>query len=596
MIEYILKEEEELTIKDGEITYQLTSTNIQNNNVPTKNNSIIKLGPCEIKLKEHYKIDQNDSLLIFKVDIPKEGLLSFAVEYEVYHPITREILNMSYCQDIPIEIHLSASIEPDDIYKYDSDSDFYNDICFSFTNENGSDITINDRREEFVNNNLSICEPTCKLMGYLNETQEAICECSIKKQLSMISESYLNKGQFFEDLKKIENIFNFKVIRCYKYLFNKKTILEVNFGNYICIPIIFFFFLFCIIFFIKGFSKLKVQIQTLLNKLENINNKPKSKPKLNKNKNLIKKTNKGLKGKKTKNIHQKKVQKNKNKKPRKKLKFGKSTLRSELHLIQLNATKDSKSYKIQNKATTATNPKNKNIKKRKGEIIEYTDSEINSFTYLEALQNDKRTSIQYYFSLLRTKHELIFTFYPTVDYNSVYIKISLLLFTICLYYSINSLFYNGLIIHQIYENQGIFSFVYRLPQIIYSTLITTFINLIIKFLSLSEGDVLDIKKKKKIINMINTKKKLFHCLTCKFIFFYIIGIIFLLVFWIYLATFCFVYKNTQYYVIKDASISFGLSLIYPLFYNIFPGIFRIPSLKSKNRKYLYIISKILQFF
>ena len=132
------------------------------------------------------------------------------------------------------------------------------------------------------------------------------------------------------------------------------------------------------------------------------------------------------------------------------------------------------------------------------------------------------------------------------------------MFTICLYYSINSLFYNGLIIHQIYENQGIFSFVYRLPQIIYSTLITTFINLIIKFLSLSEGDVLYIKKKKKIINMINTKKKLFHCLTCKFIFFYIIGIIFLLVFWIYLATFCFVYKNTQYYVIKDASISFGL--------------------------------------
>ena len=96
--------------------------------------------------------------------------------------------------------------------------------------------------------------------------------------------------------------------------------------------------------------------------------------------------------------------------------------------------------------------------------------------------------------------------------------------------------------------------------------------------------------------MNNTKSKLFNCLTFKLILFYIIGIIFLLVFWIYLATFCFVYKNTQYYVIKDASISFSLSLIYPLFYNILPGIFRIPSLKSKNRKYLYIISKLLQLF
>ena len=137
---------------------------------------------------------------------------------------------------------------------------------------------------------------------------------------------------------------------------------------------------------------------------------------------------------------------------------------------------------------------------------------------------------------------------------------------------------------------------YRLPQIIYSTLISWFISLVIRFLSLSEDDVLKIRKMKKIINIRNTESKLFRCLTFKFIFFYIIGIIFLLVFWIYLATFCFVYKNTQYYVIKDASISFGLSLIYPLFYNILPGIFRIPSLKNNNRKYLYIISKILQLF
>ena len=56
--------------------------------------------------------------------------------------------------------------------------------------------------------------------------------------------------------------------------------------------------------------------------------------------------------------------------------------------------------------------------------------------------------------------------------------------------------------------------------------------------------------------------------------------IFLLVFWVYLATFCYVYKNTQYFVIKDASISICLSLIYPFFYNVLPAIFRILSLKK----------------
>ena len=60
--------------------------------------------------------------------------------------------------------------------------------------------------------------------------------------------------------------------------------------------------------------------------------------------------------------------------------------------------------------------------------------------------------------------------------------------------------------------------------------------------------------------------------------------------------FCAIYKNTQLHLIKDTLISFGLSFIYPFGINLLPGLFRIPSLSDKkgNRKYLYIISKILQ--
>ena len=592
MIEHIFTEREELTFKDGDIIFQLTSSEIQNNNIPTKNNSVIKLGACEDKLKENYGINPNDSLLIFKADIPKAGLLSSAVEYEVYHPVTREILNMSYCQGITIEVHLSASINPKEIYKYNSESDYYNDICFSSDNKNGIDITINDRREEFIYNNLSICEPTCKLMGYINETQEAICECNIKKQLSMISELYFNKKQFFKDLTKIKSLFNFKVMKCYKYIFSKKSISEINFGNYICIPIIFLFLLFSFIFFIKGFSKLKLQILALFNKLEKID-KIESKPKEKNEKNFLKRISadskgKNIKKKLNKNNSQKKALKNSDLENKKKIQFIQSSVRSESKLMQLNSNKTPKSSKFQNNLTIKDN--------QKLEIKEYTDSEINSFSYDEALQKDKRTFIQYYFSLLRTKHEIIFTFYPNIDYNSIYIKISLLLFIICLYYTINTSFYNDKAIHQIYENKGIFDFIYRLPRIIYSTLITSFIKIFIRLLSLSENDIIKIKKKKTIINRKSTKSKFFHFLKCKFVFFYIIGLLFLLIFWVYLTTFCFVYKNTQYYVIKDASISFCLSLIYPIFYNILPGIFRIPSLKSKNRKYLYIVSKLLQLF
>ena len=56
-----------------------------------------------------------------------------------------------------------------------------------------------------------------------------------------------------------------------------------------------------------------------------------------------------------------------------------------------------------------------------------------------------------------------------------------------------------------------------------------------------------------------------------------------------------IYKNTQYHLLKDTLISFGLSLIYPLGIYLLPGIFRIPALSNKN-KCLYKFSKILQIF
>ena len=57
-----------------------------------------------------------------------------------------------------------------------------------------------------------------------------------------------------------------------------------------------------------------------------------------------------------------------------------------------------------------------------------------------------------------------------------------------------------------------------------------------------------------------------------------------------------VYKNTQYQLIKDTLISFGLSLVYPFGINLIPGIFRIPALSNikKNKNSLYKFSKFLQ--
>ena len=229
-------------------------------------------------------------------------------------------------------------------------------------------------------------------------------------------------------------------------------------------------------------------------------------------------------------------------------------------------------------------------------VMKYNDYELNSLNYEDALKIDKRTYFQYYFSLLRMKHILIFTFYTSNDYNSYIIKICLFLFSFSLSLTVNALFFTDSTIHKIYEDEGNFNFIYQIPQILYSTIITIILNKILSILSFTQTDILKIKKFKKDIDQESSKIKKY--IKIKFIIFFIFSFIFLLLFWFFLSCFYAVYKNTQLHLIKDTVISVGLNYIYPFGIYLLPGIFRINSLKSKNKdkKCIYRISKILQLF
>ena len=223
----------------------------------------------------------------------------------------------------------------------------------------------------------------------------------------------------------------------------------------------------------------------------------------------------------------------------------------------------------------------------------FNDYEINSLSYQDALKYDNRTYFQYYLSLLRTKHLLILTFYTYDDYNSRIIKIILFLFSFSLYYTVNALFFTDSTMHKIYEDKGAFNFIYQIPQIFYSSIISSIINIIVKTLSFSEKNIIILKKEK---NKKEKASEIIKCLIIKYIFFFIITFLFLLLFWYYLACFCAIYRNTQIHLIKDTMISFSFSLLYPIGINLIPGIFRIPSLNSskKDKECIYKFSKIIQ--
>ena len=148
--------------------------------------------------------------------------------------------------------------------------------------------------------------------------------------------------------------------------------------------------------------------------------------------------------------------------------------------------------------------------------------------------------------------------------------------------------------HQIVEDEGGFNFIYSLPQIIYSTIISGGITAIIKYLSLSEKDLIILKNEKNLFFMQVRELKLIKCLKIKFGLFFIFSFILIILFWFYLGCFCAVYKNTQFYLIKDTIISFGLSLCYPFIINLIPAFLRYLALQKKSGKCLYSINKIIQ--
>ena len=128
-------------LQDNNIVYQITSSDNQNN-YEYNNISSILLGDCETKLKKHYKIDENEALIIFKIDCFEEGLKIPIIEYEIYNPINLEKLELDVCKDTKIGISIPVSIDDDSLFKYNSSDDYYNDLCYSYTTDIGTDIVI----------------------------------------------------------------------------------------------------------------------------------------------------------------------------------------------------------------------------------------------------------------------------------------------------------------------------------------------------------------------------------------------------------------------------------------------------------------------
>ena len=668
------------------IIFQISTLKEQENN-ENLNISIIDFSDCEKIIRQKYHIKEEDELIMLKSDILNEDLKVY-VQYEIYNPYTLEYIPLDICNEVKININIPIILKEatESLYKslsnsgfnlFDLNNSFYNDICTTYTTENGTDIILMDRLNIFYDSirNIYLCQDGCEFILYNEISKRSKCNCNIQRDptITNIKDIIFDKKQLVNNVLLTSLKFsNFKVMKCYQLIFSLNGQIG-NIGSYILLSIIFILIILMICYYNKGNKQLYefIQIvikQRFLNKKKSQRNKTevlKGRIKNNKiskskvfnfsDKNLMikTKTKKDSKNKKKKERNEKKdIFKNSNKiKNMKKTNFppkkgnilflspsshtknskndslnillkkdnlSKSVRKKNIKFLLNNEKNNSKDKSNKNKSKTG---EKKNVKiinyvnnvnifnntkkdrlfmETKNDLVKnlalgLNDEEMNSLSYKQALILDKRTYFQYYCSLLRKKHIIIFTFYPNNDYNLAFIKLSLFLISFSLYMTINGFFFTDNTMHKIMIDNGKYNFIFQIPQILYSTVISAICNMILKRLSLSELHILSIKYEKNIKTAQSKSKKILSCLKIKFIIFFIISFLFMFFFWYFISGFCAVYKNTQLILIDNTLISFLVSMIYPFGLNLFPGFFRIPSLraKNKNKPCLYRISGLI---
>ena len=227
----------------------------------------------------------------------------------------------------------------------------------------------------------------------------------------------------------------------------------------------------------------------------------------------------------------------------------------------------------------------------------YDDYELNNMEYNEACELDKRTCIRTYWSVIKREHYVVYTFISRNDYNLFYIKIERFFILICTEMTMNGLFF----VHEtMYKKKtGDTSFAQRIPQIIFSLLVSHAIEVILCYLSMTDKHYYEIKALPKIKRNDDRVFDILECIKRKLTGFFIFTFLVFLFHWYFISAFCAVYQNTQKIFLRDSAISILISLIDPFIIYGFTCLMRVISLSRCCRKKLscvYKLSDIIPIF
>ena len=595
---------------------------------------------------------------IEKINEKYEQNIEKSTEILIYDYSGRQ-LNISVCkEDIRILKYIS-DIEKLDVESAESFSNqgidvfnpadkFFNDICHPYDNPDRKDITLIDRRNDFYQN-ITFCQIGCTFTGinYTKNFANCICNTSFlqgEEDYTTLTTKESEKANFKTITKSfVENLlsFNIEVVKCYNLALNPKILVH-NIGFYSLAIMLLLQVIFHIIYLIKKVKSLKsfmlkfigqnksnknISIFNKNNKNKFNNNKVynkknyKNKFKVNsppKNKKL--KIPKVLNDKKTPkakiyfkyNVFNYKDNELNNKESNSKTGIINSKLDSKNALIKrrlLNKLiKNNKSYTKRKSKLEKINKsekisdKNKanlmNSKTNKEAIIKLSksDYDLQDIDYDEAIIYDKRSYLRMYWGFLLDSQIILGTFFTVNHLDLFVIKLSFLVCTFQISFFLNALFYTDEYISDAYHNDGVLDFVSGLPKSIYSFVATLITTNLLRMLSNSKGELIEVITKRRIykdyLHLIKIKlDKLRRKLIIYFILVYILELFFLY----FVTAFCAVYRNSKKFWFFGCLESFGMDSLVALIICIFLALFRFISIK-KHIKCFYVLANIISTF
>jgi len=230
----------------------------------------IDFSECKEKLEQKYP---NKKFRILQINLinSNENCLNDQVEYKIFDEDGQQI-ELSACKDLTIKVRYQIKnasklnipkileLAEKGIDIFDIKSEFFNDICYPYYDDDSdSDMILYDRVSD-IYQNYSLCGKDCKYDSFNIDKLTAYCNCKVKQEIS----TDLEEGNFQSYIKAPFLYSNFGIIKCYKVVFDLKKKLK-NAGFLIFAVLLIFHFPLEIYHFIKGTNPMEKYINKEMN-------------------------------------------------------------------------------------------------------------------------------------------------------------------------------------------------------------------------------------------------------------------------------------------------------------------------------------------